>query len=89
MNEKCYLISFEISNSQQEAAMMTALRAYEKWAKITTRTWAIVTTENAETIRNRLLSLVDTNDKIIVVKSGYEAAWWNSYCANEWLKSNL
>ena len=45
--------------------------------------------ESAKELRDRLLGVLDEDDRLLVVKSGIEAAWFNSKCKNEWLKKWL
>src|SRR3546814_5002418 len=65
------------------------IKSYGTWARVTESNWVIVTTKTAVQIRDDLLTVLDSNDRLFVVKSGREAAWHNSRCKNEWLKAKL
>ena len=85
----CYIVSYDLRNNRNYDALYSAIKSIGRWAKITESTWAIVTTESAVEIRDHLKGVVDSDDRLFVVKSGVEAAWSNSICRNDWLKENL
>ena len=86
---KCYIISYDLRNERDYESLYDAIQSYGTWAKITESTWAIVTDKSAKNVRDHLLTTMDGDDRLFVVKSGVEAAWQNSICKNEWLKGNL
>lgn len=69
--------------------LYNAIKAYGTWGKITESTWAIVSSNTAEQIRNNLIAYIDSNDRIMVIQSGVNAAWRNAMASNDWLKKNL
>ncbi len=85
----CYIISYDLVNERDYERLYEAIKSYDNWAKITESTWAVVTNKSAKEIREHLVNHMDGNDKIIVIKSGGEAAWKNSTCSNEWLQKYL
>ncbi len=85
----CYIISYDLVNERDYEKLYAAIEAYGNWAKITESTWAIVTSESAKEVRDKLIGTIDGDDKLIVIKSGREAAWKNISCSNEWLQKNL
>ena len=86
----CYIVTYDLrAPGRDYENVHNKLKSYTKWAKVTESTWAIVTEDKAVVIRDALKAIVDPNDRIFVVKSGVEAAWFNSKCKNEWLKANL
>ena len=85
----CYIISYDLKKERDYQSLYDGIKSYGTWARITESTWAIVTDESAVQVRDRLLSLVDSDDRLFVVKSGTEAAWRNVICKSEWLKRNL
>jgi len=89
MDNKCYIISYEISSSTNEVALENAIKSYGSWAKITDNTWAIVASASAVEVRDFLWKYLNQGDRVFVVKSGLESAWHNVICSNEWLKRNL
>lgn len=89
MNRNCYVISYQLIPGRNTHDLFNAIRSYGTWARINTTTWAIITTQSAVEIRDHLRTLLNTNERIFVIKSGIEAAWSNAECSNEWLKNNL
>jgi len=86
----CYLVSYDLRKPQRNyEALYAAIKAYGTWAHINDSLWAIVTTQSAVQVRNNLLSYVDGDDRLFVLRSGTEAAWRNAICKNEWLKERL
>lgn len=66
-----------------------AIKSHGKWARITESTWAVVTEDNATSIRDRLAAHLPAGSRLFVIKSGVEAAWVNPKCRNVWLTANL
>ncbi|MFM7852290.1 MAG: hypothetical protein ACKO96_10350 [Flammeovirgaceae bacterium] len=89
--EKAFIISYDINNGTPEdyENVYEAIKEYGTWAHITESTWAIVTTERAKEVRDKLIDLMPTGSSIFVVKSGSVAAWRNVSCSNDWLKKYL
>lgn len=85
--DRCYIISFQTVGEQP--LLIDAIKKYGAWARITTNTWAIVTTHTAKDIRDNLSKLIGVDGRIFVIKSGVEAAWRHVICSNEWLKKNI
>ena len=86
----CYIVTYDLRVPGRDyKPVYEFLKSHGTWAKITESAWAIVTTKSAKTIRDELKALVDSNDRIFVVKSGVEAAWSNSIGKNEWFKKHL
>ena len=85
----CYIIVYSGTKSGSWLALKNTIKSYGTWAHITNSSWAVVTDKKATEIRNGLLPHVPTGGRLIVVKSGIEAAWRNVICSNEWLKKHL
>lgn len=85
----CYIISYDLVKERDYEKLYEAIKSYDNWARITESTWAIITNKSAKEVRDNLVKSLDGDDKLIVIKSGEEAAWKNASCSNEWLKKNL
>ncbi len=85
----CYIINYDLNNSKDYTSVINVIKSYDTWAKILKSCWAIVTTKSAEQVRDHLLSYMDRDDGIFVVKSSGNAAWHNVECSHDWLKKNL
>ncbi len=86
---KTYIITYDLVKERDYESLHEAIKQYSKWARVTESTWAVVTNKKASEIRDELRQVMDSDDRLFVVKSGVEAAWRNSRCKNEWLKENL
>lgn len=70
-------------------ALYNAIKSYQNWGKITESSWAVITHQTSSQIRDYLQGFVDYNDRLMVIKSGGEAAWQNALADNNWLRENL
>lgn len=86
-----YIVTYDLRKpGRNYEPVYDYLKTFTRWGKITESCWAVVTTtKTAVNIRDDLNRLTDTNDRIFVIKSGVEAAWRNTKCDSEWLKTNL
>jgi hypothetical protein len=84
-----YIISYDVAKGGQYEPLINAIKAYGTWAHITESTWAVVTSKEATQIRDNLIKFLPEGSRLIVVKSGTEAAWGDVLCSNDWLKKNL
>lgn len=87
---KCYIIMYDLrAPGRNYTALYAALKSYGTWAKITESSWAIVTESSATNIRDHLIQLIDSNDRLFVIKSGHNSAWRNAIGSNDWFKKYL
>lgn len=70
-------------------SLYKAIKAYGVWAHITESTWFIKTNESCAQVRDKLLTHMDSNDRIFVAALTGVAAWRNVLCSSEYLKTNL
>lgn len=70
-------------------AVYEAIKGYGTWAKITESTWFIKTNETCAQVRNKLMKLMDDNDRLFVGELSGVAAWHNTICESQFLKDNL
>ena len=87
------LITYDIQNTGDCGScynsLYEAIKSYGTWAHITESCWAIKTNSSATTVRDRLLSLLRENDRLMVVQTAHIAAWGNVMCTNDWLRENI
>jgi len=84
-----YIISYDLRKQRNYEALYEAIKSYETWAHVLESTWVVKTTKSAVQIRDHLANHTDTDDGLLVVKSGAEAAWRSVICKGEYLKENL
>ncbi|WP_455794688.1 SinR family protein [Clostridium butyricum] len=69
--------------------LITAIKKYSRWAKITESTWLLVTDDTCKTIRDNLNNYIDENDRLFVGELSGEAAWHNVICESDDLKERI
>ena len=86
-----YIVSFEVGSADRITKVRSQLKSYGRYCPINAACWAIGTDKSAVQVRDELLPLLDAADRLFVIRSGTEAAWYNSYGEknDEWLKKNL
>ena len=90
MEEHCYIISYDLcSPNRNYDNLYSAIKGYSHWGKLTESTWAIVTTDTIVQVRDNLKMHIDNNDRMIVIRTGKEAAWTKVLASDEWVKINL
>ncbi len=86
----CYIVTYDLCQPCRDyTSLHAALKNYPRWGKITESTWAIISDNTASAIRDHLMCFIDSNDRLLVIKSGKEAAWNCVLANNQWLKDNL
>lgn len=78
---KTYLISYDLirpESSPEYARLISLIKTTKYWAKPLESVWLIKTTLGAMEVLNQLRSVVDTNDKILVIE-----------ITNSWASINL
>lgn len=89
MEQKCYLIFYDLRKQKDYTKLIEAIKSYGTWAHVLKSTWAVVTTKSAVQVRDHLLQSMDSDDGILVVRSGREAAWRKVDCSDDWLQKHL
>jgi len=87
----CYIISFQIKQLSVRHRLREQLKTYSKYCPINNTCWAIVSDLKAKELRDELGDLLETGDRVFVIRSGTEAAWRGIIGPknSEWLKNNL
>jgi hypothetical protein len=87
-----YIISYDLNQpGQNYSNLYDAIKAQgsSHWRMLDS-TWIVVSAKSAVQIRDNLIVHLDDNDKILVLKSGIEAAWGGfNDKGSKWLKENL
>lgn len=85
-----YIITYDLNKvGQNYKNLEDAIKSYGTWAKITTTTYIISTSDTSAEIRNKLQKHIDANDELFVGKLTGEAAWFGLNKHSNWLKQNL
>lgn len=88
-----YLIGYDLTDKAEDAytELEQAIKSLgSTWWHHLDSTWIVVTELSATEVRDKLTPHLKSNDKILVVKSGREAAWrgFNDR-GSTWLKDHL
>lgn len=84
-----YLISYDLSNPDKYKTIFEKIKSYGPWAHITESFFAVSTEKSAKEIRNELQQIIGDESRLMVIRSGHEAAWHKTICSNEWLKKYI
>lgn len=84
-----YIINIESASAAVYERAHELAKSFGTWARISNSLWAVASEEKAIEIRDRFKEIVQESDRVFVLRSGTEAAWFNSRCENAWLKKHL
>ena len=87
----CYIVAFQAKTKETREKIKGVLGSYPGYCPIHDYCWAISTEKKALEIRDEVQAVLDANDRVFVIRSGTEGAWFNSYdeVNDNWLKENL
>ena len=84
-----YMITCDLHPPGQNYKGLAArIKSYPKSAKLMRSTWAVVTSDSAEQIRDHLKPVLDGNDELLVGVLGRSAWYGLSAELTGWLKAN-
>lgn len=85
-----YLISYDLNAPGRDYAAVTEyLKSMPKWWHRLDSTWLVVTDLSATALRDRLKSITDQSDEILVIRvdgSSWAGSGFSSYT---WIRDNL
>lgn len=84
-----YIISYDLRNHRDYSGLIDWIKTYGTYTKVLESLWVVYTNQSAKEIRDFLLSKIDDDDGIFILRSWKEAAWNNVICSNDWLKTYL
>lgn len=86
-----YVVSFNPETDEIRNKVVGVLRTYTSYCPIHRYCWAVETEEKAVAIRDKIKAVLSPQSSVFVIRSGTEAAWFNSYGEknNKWLKEKL
>lgn len=88
--EHCYIIAYDLCQPERNYdRLYDEIKSFRNWGHITESVWAVTSEQDSEAIRDRLYRVIDSNDRLFVIKSGLDAAWYRTIANSEWLKQNL
>jgi hypothetical protein len=84
-----YIICYDLIAKKDYESLYTAIKTFNKWARVLESTWIITSEKSCTEVRDFLVGYMDSDDKLFVTKSSGVGAWKNVRCSNDWLKKNL
>ncbi len=87
----CYIVTFQTNSEASNDKVQEFLKSYRYYCPIHDHCWAINTEQRAVEIRDKIQNVLDQGERVFVVRSGTEAAWFNSFgeAYDKWLRENL
>ncbi len=86
-----YLIGYDLDKPGQDYEdLYKAIKDIGTWWHCLDSTWLIKSNLSAVSIRDRLMKIMDNNDKLLVARLSNEVAWFgfDGNCS-DWLKKNI
>lgn len=86
-----YIVTFQTNSETSRNNVRELLKTFDAYCPIHNYCWAIRTEEKATQIRDKVNKVLAAGERVFVIRSGTEAAWFNSYGEknDNWLKENL
>ena len=86
-----YIVSYDLKGATptQYETVAERIKSIGAWGKVLESTWVVVSDKSAIEIRDHISSVLSSNDRLLVVESNHEAAWFNAICKNKWLVDNI
>ena len=88
---KNFVISYDLIGPNRDYDnLYNAIKDYGSYARVTESFWIVNTNSTSSSIRDNLKSILDENDKLIVLE--LQGNWATSNISkevNDWLKSNV
>ncbi|MGB3252268.1 CRISPR-associated protein Cas2 [Buttiauxella gaviniae] len=84
-----YLISYDLIKNKDYSSLIEKIKSYGTWAKVLESTWIVSSNKSAIAVRDDILSVMDDDDRVFVIKTTNYAAWRHVQCSNDWLIEHL
>lgn len=86
-----YHISYDLKKPGKDYTdLYSEIKKLGSWCHPVDSTWYVDTTANATSIRDALLSVMDSTDALVVTAAGTPGAWSGLESeVSEWLKNHL
>lgn len=85
-----YCVSYDLNKSGQNySGLHDELKNSSSWWHYLDSTWLISTHETAKQLSDRLLTKIDTNDRILVIKVTNDYSGWLTQDAWDWINLHV
>jgi hypothetical protein len=84
------IVSYDLKQPGRDYnSLYDKLKSYPYYCRITESTWFIKPNKQCSVVRDEIMSLIDSNDRLFVGVLTGEAAWFNTIGNSEYLKEHL
>lgn len=84
------IITYDLCNSDKNYnELYEYLHSFTVWAHITESTWFVSTNKSCVAVRDELLKILDSDDRVFVAELTGTAAWQKVMCNSDYLKNHL
>jgi len=85
-----HIITYDLCKPGQDYDnLITAIKNYPQWAKVTESAWFVNTNSTAATVRDNLAQYMDRGDRLMVATLTGEAAWRNCIASDDDIRKIL
>lgn len=87
----CFIVTYEIADKKRRQQFEERLKEYGVYCPIHENAWAIISNQKSYDIITHLMQFIITSDRLFVIRSGTDGAWYNLYgeAHADWLKQRL
>ena len=71
------------------AVLIAEIKKCPGWLPVLASQWLVATTENMEALNKRLLSVMDANDSLLIMKAMRPMTGWLSQAKWDWINKNV
>ena len=84
-----FCVSYDLNNpGQHYEPLYQELKKCPGWWHYLDSTWLVFTYETADSLANRLLGVIDVNDRLLVIAVGRDNQGWLPIAAWTWIDSH-
>jgi len=65
-----YIVSYDLVDQKNYEVLISKIKKYGAWAKPLESFWLVKTSDSASEIRDNLKTVMDNDDKLIVIEAG-------------------
>ena len=86
-----YIVTFEVNAPTRKSNLVAKLQQFNGYCPIHENCWAVLSDKPLADIYYFLNEVIDSTDRIFIIRSGTHAVWRNDYGDKniEWLKERL
>lgn len=84
-----YIVTYDLVNRRDYSPLIEKIKSYKMWAHPLESVWIIITDDTSSQIRDYLSDAIDSDDKLLIMKTSQGASWVSlSKNVSNWIKNN-